>query len=76
MLQVREQDLPAKDIDALFGGGGTISASPRERSRTSSEQSRGDELDWANIPPAYAQREPSPYEERGRKRTREEDDVW
>ena len=71
--RLREQDLLAKDIDALFGGGGTRSASPRKRSRTSSEQGRGSGracLDWAGGSLAFTRREPSPCEERGRKRRR------
>lgn len=52
--QVKEEDLPAKDVDMLFGGGGTRSASPRKRSRTASEQGRGsgrecvEEWDWGD----------------------------
>ncbi|KAI3391567.1 hypothetical protein diail_7145 [Diaporthe ilicicola] len=76
--RLKEEELLPEDIDALFGGGDTRSASSRKRSRTSSDQSRGSRrayLNWAMASPACIRREPSPCEERGRKRTREEEDV-
>lgn len=39
--ELKEQGFLAKDVDLLFGGSGSRSASPRKRSRTSSEQGRG-----------------------------------
>lgn len=81
--QVKEEGLQPKDIDVLFGGGGTNSASPRKRSRTSSEQSRGDDLEWGRVrgwldPPCgetTVSEDEDEDEERGRKRTRDEDDT-
>lgn len=75
VARVKEQGMLAKDVDMLYGGGGTRSASPRKRSRTSSEQGR-EEVEWGS---AYdwnrrVRRDTtvSDDEERGRKRTRDE----
>lgn len=83
--QVREEGLQPKGIDVLFGRGGTKSASPRKRSRASSEQSRGDDLEWGRVwgwlaPPCgettvSEDEDEDEDEERGRKRTRDEDDT-
>ncbi|KAF3770633.1 hypothetical protein M406DRAFT_336259 [Cryphonectria parasitica EP155] len=76
MARVKEQGMLAKDIDLLYGGGGTRSASPRKRSRTSSEQGR-DEVEWGSAYDwngrGWRDTTVSRDEERCRKRTRDED---
>lgn len=76
VARVKEQGMLAKDVDLLYGGGGTRSASPRKRSRTSSEQGR-DKVEWGNTYDGNgrAWRDTTVFEdeERGRKRTRDED---
>lgn len=80
---MKEEGLQPKDIDVLFGGGGTKSANSRKCSRTSSEQSRGDDLEWGRVRgwldplcgETIGPEEDDKDEERGRKRTRDEDDT-
>ena len=76
VTRVKEQGMLAKDVDLLYGGGGTRSASPRKRSRTSSEQGR-DEVEWGHAYDwngrGWRDTTVSGDEERGRKRTRDED---
>lgn len=78
VARVKEQGMEAKEVDMLYGGGGTRSASPRKRSRTSSEQGR-EQLDYGSTCLWDGSSRDtfggfSEGEERGRKRTREEDD--
>lgn len=84
--RVKEQDMLAKDVDLLYGGGGTRSATPRKRSRISSSDQGQDEVessdqgqdevlcgnvyDW--IGRVWHDTTVSEDEERGRKRTRDE----
>lgn len=74
--KVKEQGLLAKNVDMLFSGGGTRSASPRTRSPTSS-QSQGSDCVWGESD-GRARREPSSSneeEERGRKRPHVDDNL-
>lgn len=79
--QIKEQGLQPQDINLLFGGGGTKSASPRKRSRTSSQQSRGDDVEWGRaggwLDTSFGEATISEdeEEERGRTRTRDEDNA-